>query len=481
MTRREADATTLQETVRIDTTQRTPLRRIWRYAGYDEPNYTYTASGQELLQKLGQMDDGPYFIRTHYLLCSGDGTGRPKWGSSNVYTEDAAGNAVYDWTIVDRIFDTYLETGCVPFVEIGFTPEALSTAPAGKPYSDLREGGWRYPPRDYGRWQELIAALAAHCLERYGLREVRRWYWELWNEPDIFYWAGTVEEYCRLYDHTVAGLLGALPQAHVGGPGTTSPANPRAGEFLRRFLEHCVGGVNAVTGEQGTRLDFLSFHTKGGGYRRDDAAAKQTPTIATLLRHVDAGLAIANSFPVLARREVILTECDPDGMAAFGKHDNANLAFRNTEYYASYVASAACKLLDIGADGPLHVNGMLTWAFQFEHREYFEGLRTLSTNGIDKPVLNVFRMLARLGGLRLAMHSDAARDPLTTPGGDSAATPPNISGIAAIDGNDAIQVLLCSHHDDWDVTTTTTVALEILGLPDGNYRVRQSLIDATHS
>jgi xylan 1,4-beta-xylosidase len=481
MTRLESPATTLHANVRIDAGQRTPLRRIWRYAGYDEPNYTYTANGRELLQKLGRMDDGPYFIRTHYLLCSGDGTGRPKWGSSNAYTEDAAGNAVYDWTIVDRIFDTYLETGCVPFVEIGFMPEALTTAPAGTPYSDLREGGWRYPPRDYGRWQELIAALAAHCLERYGLREVRRWYWELWNEPDIFYWAGTVEEYCRLYDHSVAGLLGALPQAHVGGPGTTSPANPRAGEFLRRFLEHCVSGVNAVTGEQGTRLDFLSFHTKGGGYRRDDAAIKQTPTIATLLRHVDAGLAIAGSVPALAQREVVLTECDPDGMAAFGKRDNANLAFRNTEYYASYVASATCKLLDIGAGGPLRVDGMLTWAFQFENREYFEGLRTLSSNGIDKPVLNVFRMLARLGGLRLALHSDAARDPLIIPGGDSADTPPDVSGIAAIDGNNAVQVLLCSHHDDWDVTTATTVAMEIAGLPDGNYRVRQSLIDATHS
>ena len=481
MTGLDVQASTTQAHVRVDASRRTPLRRIWRYVGYDEPNYTYTANGRELLQKLGRLGDSPYFIRTHYLLCSGDGAGRPKWGSSNAYTEDLAGNAVYDWTIVDRIFDTHLEAGCVPFVEIGFMPEALSAAPPGTPYSDLRTGGWRYPPRDYGRWQDLIAALAAHCLERYGLREVRRWYWELWNEPDIFYWAGTVEEYCRLYDHTVAGLLGVLPQAHVGGPGATSPANPRAGEFLRSFLEHCLSGVNTVTGEQGTRLDFLSFHSKGGGYRRDDAAAKQTPTIATLLRHVAAGLAIAGAFPDLAQREVILTECDPDGMAAFGKHDNANLAFRNTEYYASYVASAACKLLDLGVAGPLRVDGMLTWAFQFENREYFEGLRTLSTNGIDKPVLNVFRLLARLGGLRLALHSDAARDPLTTPGGDSADTPPDVSGLAAIDGNGAIQVLLASHHDDWDVTTATTVALQISGLPNGNYRMRQSLIDATHS
>jgi xylan 1,4-beta-xylosidase len=470
-----------QVRISVDATQRMALRRIWRFAGYDEPNYTYTANGRELLQKLGQLSDSPSFIRTHYLLCTGDGTGRPKWGSSNAYTEDAAGNAIYDWTIVDRIFDTYLEAGCVPFVEVGFMPEALSTAPAGTPYSDLHTGGWRYPPGDYGRWQQLIAALAGHCLERYGLREVRRWYWELWNEPDIFYWAGTVEEYCRLYDHTVAGLLTALPQANVGGPGTTSPGNPRAGAFLRHFLAHCLGGVNAVTGERGTRLDFISFHSKGGGYRREGAAAKQTPTLATLLRHVAAGLEIAGSFPELTKREVILTECDPDGMAAFGKHDNANLAFRNTEYYASYVASAVCKLLDLGIPGPLRVDGMLTWAFQFENREYFEGLRTLSTNGIDKPVLNVFRMLARLGGLRLALESDAKRDPLRPPTDDIAATSPDVVAIAAIDGAAAVQVLLSSHHDDWDVTTSTNVALEIRGLPDGNYRLRRSLIDATHS
>jgi len=108
-----------------------------------------------------------------------------------------------------------------------------------------------------------VTALAEHCLTRYGLREVSRWYWELWNEPDIFCWAGTVTEYCRLYDHTVAGLTAVLPQARIGGPATTNPGRPQAAEFLRSFLEHCTRGTNAVTGERGTRLDFVSFHSKG--------------------------------------------------------------------------------------------------------------------------------------------------------------------------------------------------------------------------
>ena len=349
--------------VAVDAALRSPLRRIWRYIGYDELNNTYTPRGRELLLKVARLPDGPYFVRAHYLLCSGDGTGRPKWGSSNVYAEDASGNPIYSWEIIDRVLDTYVEAGLVPLIELGFYPEALTTAPKGTPYEELYNGGYSYPPRDYERWQGLIQALASHCLARYGLREVRRWYWELWNEPDIFYWSGTAEDYCRLYDHTVAGLLSAFRQARMGGPGTTNPDNARAGAFLRTFLEHCLRGTNAATGEVGTRLDFISFHTKGGGYRADSAAVKQPPTMYALAHNVVTGLEIIGGFPELSGLEVVLTECDPDGRAAFGRHDNANLEFRNTNYYASYVATAACKLLDLAVEGRLRVDGMLTWAF----------------------------------------------------------------------------------------------------------------------
>lgn len=467
--------------IQIDAGQRTPLRRIWRYVGYDEPNYTYTPNGRALLGKLGALSDAPYFIRCHFLLCSGDGVGRPKWGSTNVYTEDANGAPIYTWDLVDRILDTTLEAGCVPFIELGFMPEALSTAPPDVPYADPRYGGWRFPPRDYSRWLDLIRALGAHCLERYGLREVSRWYWELWNEPDIFYWQGTVEDYCRLYDYTVTGLLSTIPQAKIGGSATTSPGNPNAGAFLRAFLEHCVHGVNAVTGQTGTRLDYISFHTKGGGYGNEPNAPKKTPTLHTLVQHVVAGLDIVADFPELRQHEIILSECDPDGWAAGSIRENPNLFYRNTEYYASYVAEAVCKLMELTHVYGPRVDGLLTWAFQFEDQETFAGLRTLSTNGIDKAVLNVFRLLANLGGARLALTSDRARDPLAQAGGDAPDVPPDVSGLAAMDAQGAIQIFLVGHHDDWDIETSTPVHIQIAGLePGATYSVYQSLVDATH-
>ena len=198
----------------------------------------------------------------------------------------------------------------------------------------------------------------------------------------------------------------------------------------------------------------------------------------TLVHHVAAGLEILGDSAELAERELILSECDPDGWAAGGKHDNPNLFYRNTEYYASYLADAACKLMDLGAGGGFRVDGMLTWAFQFEDREYFEGLRTLSTNGIDKPVLNALRLLSRLGSARCDLQSAEARDPLSSEAGDTPDMPPDISGLAAIDELGTAQVLLVSHHDDWDVSASTDVTISLSGLEAGqSYDVRCYAVD----
>src|SRR5215469_6755440 len=99
------------------------LPPVWNYFGYDEPNYTYAPNGQKLLRELAALSPEPVYIRTHNLLTSGDGSASLKWGSTNAYTEDAAGNPVYDWTILDRIFDTFRATHVKPLVEIGFMPK----------------------------------------------------------------------------------------------------------------------------------------------------------------------------------------------------------------------------------------------------------------------------------------------------------------------------------------------------------------------
>src|SRR5687767_10770204 len=127
-------------TIRVDANaRRGPMTAMWAMYGYDEPNYTYTANGKKLLTELAALSPVPVFVRAHNLLTTGDGTAALKWGSTNAYTEDASGRPIYDWTIVDRILDTYVQRKMKPLVEIGFMPEALSTKP--QPYKhDWRPG-----------------------------------------------------------------------------------------------------------------------------------------------------------------------------------------------------------------------------------------------------------------------------------------------------------------------------------------------------
>jgi len=123
-----------QTTIRVDGgASLGPFGPVFSYFGYDEPNYTYMQYGPKLVRELARLSPSPVYIRVHHLLCTGDGTAALKWGSTNAYTEDASGRPVYDWTIVDRIFDTYIRAGAKPFVEIGFMPEALSIHP--QPYA----------------------------------------------------------------------------------------------------------------------------------------------------------------------------------------------------------------------------------------------------------------------------------------------------------------------------------------------------------
>src|SRR5262249_23952552 len=129
---------------------------IWRFFGADEPNYAYMKNGEKLVAELGELRPKEIYFRAHNLLTSGDGTPALKWGSTGVYTEDANGNPVYRWTLVDRIFDTYVQRGVRPYVEIGFMPQDLSIKPEPyqhhwTPRAKYEEiyTGWAYPPKSY--------------------------------------------------------------------------------------------------------------------------------------------------------------------------------------------------------------------------------------------------------------------------------------------------------------------------------------------
>jgi len=456
------------------------LPRSWNFFGYDEPNYTYAPNGKRLLGEIAGLGPVPGYVRTHNLFTSGDGSGSLKWGSTNVYTEDAAGRPVYDWTIVDRIFDTYHALGITPLVELGFMPQALSTNP--EPYRhNFPNGpiftGWAYPPKDYNKWGELVFHFVQHLRERYGV-ETQGWLWEVWNEPDIPYWKGTPEEYFKLYDYAADAVLRALPGADVGGPDSTGPANDKAAEFLRSFLEHCAHQKNFATGKTGAPLSFISFHPKGAPTLVDGHVRMG---ISRHLLAVQRGFQIVASFPEWRGTPIILGESDPEGCAACSAQSHPENAYRNGPLYAAYTVEVLSRIQELAFREHVDFRGAVTWAFEFEDQPPFAGFRELATNGIDKPVLNAFRMLGLLDGDRLKASSTAAvsLDEILSSGVRGS---PDINVLAS--GEDrGLNILLWNYHDDDVPAPDAAVRLIVSNIAVLGPRVlvEHFRVDGTHS
>ena len=445
------------------------LKPVWRFFGADEPNYATMKDGRKLLVELGKLKRGQVYFRTHNLLSSGDGTPAFKWGSTNAYTEDKDGNPVYDWTIVDRIIDTYLKQGIRPYLQIGFMPEALSTAPKGMPYQHpwrpgfdykLIATGWTYPPRSYEKWGELVYQWTRHNVERYGREEVERWFFEVWNEPNLtFYWQGTPEELYKLHDVAFAAVRRALPTARVGGPDVAGAG----GTFMDGFLKHVSSGRNTVTGQIGTPTDFLSFHAKGSPSFVDGHVSMG---IATHLKTVDEGFAKIASVPALAAKPIVIGESDPEGCAACPGPQNA---YRNGTMYSSYTAASFPRIWALAEKRRINLEGVLTWAFEFEDQPWFAGYRQLSTNGVDLPVLNVFRLFAKLGSQKVAAVSTGQipLEDIVANGvqGERA----DVGSFATRDADGRVAVLLWNYHDDDLPGADAAIQLSISGLK-GNLR-----------
>jgi xylan 1,4-beta-xylosidase len=454
-----------------------PLRPVWRFFGADEPNYAYLPDGERLIRELGALKPGDVYFRAHNLLTTGDGTPGLKWGSTNAYREDPSGKAIYDWTIIDRIFDTYLKHGVRPYVEIGFMPKALSTKPepyqfTWTPTARYNEIflGWTQPPTDYRKWGDLVHAWAAHAVARYGASEVNRWYWETWNEPNIGYWSGTPEEFQKLHDVATDAVRRALPTARVGGPDVAGDG----GAFARAFFEHALRGANHATGGQGTPLDFVSFHAKGKPTSVDGHVRMG---IAAQLSTIDTGFGLIASYPELKQTPIVIGESDPDGCAAC---QGPQLGYRNSTVYASYTADAIARTLDLADRRGVNLEGALTWAFEFEGAPLFAGFRALATGSLDLPVLNVFRMLSLMDAERIAVQSDGAV-PLDMIVKDGVRDRADVSALASR-GARRVTVLAWHYHDDDVAGPSAEVGLDIGGLPQNlsSCRVRRLAVDSDH-
>lgn len=460
------------------------LTHSWAMFGHDEPNYTYMRDGQKLLTEISDLSPVPVYVRTHNLLTSGDGTPALKWGSTNAYTEDPDGNPVYDWTITDRIFDTYVDRGMKPLVEIGFMPEALSVNPApykhswrpGAAYEEIYTG-WAYPPEDYEKWASLVYEWVSHCVDRYGQGEVESWLWELWNEPNIGYWQGSLEEYLKLYDYTADAVKRALPSAMMGGPHTTGPSWDQAEEYLRRFIDHCLEGTNHVTGETGAPLDFIGFHAKGRPELQDGVILMN---MGTQLRDVSKGFEIVASYPSIRDIPIIIGESDPEGCAACSMKDYPANAYRNGTMYSSYTAASFPRIYELADHFGVNLRGIVTWAFEFEDQPWFYGYRDLATNGVDKPVLNIFRMFGKMHGRRVEIKGDLAYDFTLVRDSSVRGKQPDISAMATVTDS-LVAVLVWNYHDLNELYPPTGVRIHLSEIPFNQATLSHYRVGRHHS
>jgi xylan 1,4-beta-xylosidase len=456
---------------------------LWAYFGYDEPNYTYMKDGRKLLTEIAALSPAPVYVRTHNLLTTGNGEAALKWGSTNAYTEDAGGKPVYDWHIVDSIFDTYIKRGMKPIAEIGFMPEALSVKPT--PYRhDWKPGvsydriytGWAYPPKDYNKWGELVYQWVRHSVQRYGEKEVRSWWWEVWNEPNIGYWKGTEDEYFALYDYAAGAVKRACPGARIGGPTSTGPGWSKANDFLRHFLEHCATGKNHATGQAGAPLDYISFHAKGSPKVTEGHVRMN---MATQFNDIYEGFHTV-ALSAFKQAPIIIGECDPEGCAACSMALSPQNAYRNGTMYSVYTAASYARIYELADSLGVNIAGAVSWSFEFEDQAWFDGFRDLATNGVDKPVLNVFRMLGMMSGQRVPV-TNATRIPLyalRTQGVHGAQA--DIDALASA-GKKTAGILVWNYHDDDVAAPPAAIQLEIQSIPAKKVQVRHYRIDKNNS
>jgi xylan 1,4-beta-xylosidase len=391
-----------------------------------------------------------------------------------IYSEDDSGNAVYDFTRSDDIFDFLVENGVSPIIELAPMPRDLAADPSQTVFD------WNMivsPPKDYDKWQALVNAFVQHSVDRYGASVVEQWYFEVWNEPECCgnkFWKGTLDEYFELYDRAAAGVREALPGGRIGGPVSSQPQeltdNSMAGI---QFLDHVSANDSA--------LDFLTYHSwsfidgaVGGYFQGLDLLDSYDKT--------DVRIAVTEFGPTweFGLRGVTGSAGDePDWEpqettqgAAFVAQAFSNIAQRCAQegrrFPITYAWWTLSDVFDEGYDD--------SDDYVLEDNPFIGAMGLYSREGIEKPAFNAFRFLAQLG--------DEQRD--LTVEGDG-----NVGGMAARDSSDGgVQILVYNgqspgqgYRDDtyYAVTEPQDIGITVSGLnPEAAYDVTLYRVDDAH-
>ncbi len=393
-----------------------PFNHFYRAVGYANVDYTYTAPFRKMYDHLSSFHQHPTYMRLHniltahgkgdyYLLNEGADYGNPRDRASHydaVVTMSADGELSYNWEPVDRVYDILVEHNIKPIVETHHVPTCLVN-PGSLDYS-------HEPPQDYRLWGEVIQAFTQHVVDRYGIEEIREWYFEIWNEPDnskLF--RDDPRLFMAMYDYMVYGVHAVDSALKVGGPATKQ--GEEAFELFEAFLQHCAREPNYATGKTGTRVDFISIHCKGG--RPPHVTCPSTRVMFQSLRRY---LDILKAYPEYDGVEFINDESDVVWAGNKGVKDLNWLNFRNTHYFPGFV----CKMVNLYCDvvedeysANLTIVDSDNCHLQWErslfsgNRSQFTPLTTYpSTDLVKKPAFNAYVLLSRLRDQRLAVQCD---------------------------------------------------------------------------
>ena len=264
----------------------------------------------------------------------------------------------------------------------------------------------------------------------------------------------------------------------MGGPETTGPRWDVAEEFLRKFLDHVKSGKNYVTGEIGSPLDFITFHAKGSPKVVDDMVQMN---MGAQLSDISKGFEIVASYPEFKDLPIIIGESDPEGCAACSEADYPHNAYRNGTMYASYTAASFARKYELADHYGVNLLGAVTWGFEFENQPWYAGFRDMATNGVDKPVLNVFRMFGMMEGNRIKVNQENLDYSFIKVRNESVrGKSPDINALASKSEN-SISIMVWNYHDDNDLDVPSSlVNLIINNIPSekvfmNHYRVDQEL------
>jgi len=405
--------------------------------GAGRANEGLRADWQEQLA-LVQKEIGFKYIRMHGLLHDDMG----------VYREDRQGNPVYNWQYIDKLYDFLLSVRLKPFVELGFMPADLASG-------DKTVFWWKgniTPPKSYEKWADLIRALTRHFQERYGHDEVKTWYFEVWNEPDIApFYTADLKEYLKLYKTTAEAIKSVSPDYRVGGPASASPY-----AFETALVEYCA--ANRVP------IDFVSTHA----YGVKEGFFDETGNKGTVL---DAD-PMAVSGRMIHSRELLRSSKLP------------KLELHFTEWSSAYTPTdpihdqyhQAAFILDKIKHAQESVDSLSYWVFTdiFEENgprmtPFHGGFGLLNYQAIRKPAYYAYRFLNRLGKTELA-NADPASWVTRDANGGIQALFWDFTPIAPPEGvNDQV-----FYKGDLPPKPKGKVRFEIAGVPEGKYLVELS-------